>query len=345
MEMLTPTHDGGRGGVYPRPVRTVLAFNSKSGLGRARLLASSLACSLHEHGITATPVDVAAADGDQRLDDLTNLGAGRCMLIAVGGDGTVRRLLTWARQPNVVLAHLGAGNENLFARGFGLPRGPDELARAVAVAVARRGDLERSHRLDLMELDLSDAAGGLRRELACIMLSSGPDSIVVRRLDSAARGLPGHLAYVVPVLGGLSAMRLPRLKVEVDGSLLAEDEAGWLMVANMADYALGLNPCGQAKSDDGLLDVLFVPRQGLGQSLELVTEVTRQGAGHMPGARRLRGSNVRVSTDDPAGLTLQADGDMLPRTGTMTKPLCEVRINVVRNQVRVLRCESGAAGS
>jgi diacylglycerol kinase family enzyme len=92
------------------------------------------------------------------------------------------------------------------------------------------------------------------------------------------------------------------------------------------------------------MDVLFVPRQGLGQSLELVMEVARQGAGHMPGARRLRGSSVRVSTDDPTRLTLQADGDMLPRTGTMTAPLCEFRVNVVRHQVRVLRCDTGGAG-
>jgi diacylglycerol kinase (ATP) len=341
--MLAPKRDGGTGGVYPRPVRAVLAFNSKSGLGRGRLLASRLAGSLHEHGVAAMPVDVAGADGDERLGDLTTAGAGHCVLVAVGGDGTVRRLLPWARQPHVVLAHLGAGNENLFARGFGLPRRPEELA--MAIAAARRGGLEESHRLDVMELDLADAAGRVTREQACIMLSSGPDSIVVRRLDSAARGMPGHLAYVVPVLGGLAAMDLPRLKVEVDGKLLTENEAGWLMVANMADYALGLNPCGQAKFDDGLIDVLFVPRQGLGQSLELVMEVARQGAGHMPGAKRLRGSNLRVSTNDPAGLTLQADGDMLPRTGTMTAPLCEVRINAVRHQVRVLRCEAGAVGT
>lgn len=257
------------------------------------------------------------------------------MLVAVGGDGTVRRLLPWARQSGVTLAHLGAGNENLFARGFGLPRGPRELA--AAIATWRDGGSMRCRPLDVLELELTDTRGGVVSEQACIMLSTGPDSVVVRKLDSAARILPGHLAYISPVIGGLAAMTLPRLRVEVDGACVAANEAGWLMVANMPDYALGLNPCGQARCDDGLVDVLFVPRQGLGQSLELVTEVARQGAGHMAGARQVRGRTVRIRTESATGLTLQADGDMLPRAGTLAEPMCQVRITALPQKVRVLR--------
>ncbi len=178
--------------------------------------------------------------------------------VLVGGDGTVHHALDAAVTHGVAVYHVPCGNENLFAREFGMRREPDAVVEAI----------ERVHAGGVRAIDLGqwrceivDEVGGasMRSGWFAIMLSVGPDAGVIERLDSAPRRFGGKAAYVEPVLRALWRPTIPRVRVVVDGREWIAGERGMLVVANMRQYALRIDPARGARADDGELDAAFVP--------------------------------------------------------------------------------------
>src|SRR5262249_9784036 len=101
------------------------------------------------------------------LGDARALAGVRCV-VAAGGDGTVASVIN-ELAADVPLAVMALGNENLFARAFGLPADPLVLARAIVAGRTRRLALGRA----------TTSAGPRRFGL---MLSAGFDADVIHRM-------------------------------------------------------------------------------------------------------------------------------------------------------------------
>ena len=197
-------------------------------------------------------------------------------------------------RPDVPLAVLPLGNENLFARELGFTRDVAALARAVAAG--------RSRRIDL------GCVGG---RLFSLMVTAGFDAAVIHRLARWRAGAQGlrrvrHLSYVRPILRTIRHYPYPVVELEADGVTARGAHA---MVFNLRAYALRLGLAPDARADDGLMDWLVLERPGLGRLLSYVTDVVLGRHRRRPDVQYGRARCVRIAAE--SAVPVQADGDAL----------------------------------
>jgi diacylglycerol kinase family enzyme len=234
-------------------------------------------------------------------------GALRCV-VAAGGDGTLQEVLN--RAPDVPVALLPLGTENLAAGYCGLARSPRALAEIVARGRRRRIDAAR--------------AGD---RTFCLMAGAGFDAAVVHRTHRRRRGHITRLSYGLPILRELQDYRYPRIDVEVMGT--GEVLRGAMaFVFNVPRYGLGLPIAVRASPDDGLLDLYLFERPGRFALARYLLAVVRGRHLGLPDVSYRQATGFRLSS--PERVPLQTDGDpagwlpatveVLPRKLTLLVP-------------------------
>lgn len=293
-----------------------MVYNRGSGRGKAERAAARFARALVEAGIAARLRAVGSAAANGHTPEL---------LVLVGGDGTVLHAIDDAIALGAAVYHVPLGNENLFAREFGMTREPGDLLRAIG-----RWSIDR------IDVGVVRGAGGEARRFA-IMLSVGPDASVIHRMERHGRSAAGHLAYLEPVGEEVSDPRLAAVTARVDGRLVVDGEVGAVIVANQRHYAFGVDPARHADPRDGLLDLVFVPAEGINGVIRAAAWARIGRLGHLPGVRIVRGREIEV--DAPGGLA-QVDGealhlDMAYRVGVEAGALAVLaaRVGVERRMV------------
>ncbi len=273
-----------------------IAANAASGRGRGRVAVARLVRELERLGLE--PRVAWTLDERKAMVALaSSRKAGRCRcLVAAGGDGTVAALIN--ERPDVPIAVMPAGTENLFARHFGFGRHPARAASRIA-----RG---RAEPLDLGVID------GRRFAL---MAGFGFDADVVSRHHAARVGRTGQLrttdraAYVEPVLRSTFGYRFPPLTVTAEGGDGRRETltGTTAFVFNLPRYALGLPFAPSAVGDDGWLDLVVFRDPGAFRALHYLWLVVRGLHLDRPGIehRRVR----RVAIEAAATVPIQLDGD------------------------------------
>jgi len=231
-------------------VQVLIISNSKSGRGRgAKAAAEARAWLESSAGGGHTVLEVAGGPGaDQPRMEREAAGSG--VIVVAGGDGSVHHAAPIAMRTGVPIYHLPCGNENLFAREFGMTRSPQDLSNAIAGGRVERVDIGRFR------------SGDATAKHFLLMASFGPDASVVHRLAASRTRATGHLAYAKPVAAEFWRPHLPQLSVWLDGKAVVEDQRGILVIANCRRYALGIDPCHRASMTDGKLNFAFLPCSG-----------------------------------------------------------------------------------
>jgi diacylglycerol kinase (ATP) len=274
-------------------LRVTVIYNPGSGRGRAARIAARFERALREGGHELVMRRVGAAGGGGETD----------LLLLLGGDGTVKFALDEAVSRRIAVYHVPLGNENLFAREFGMTRDPATLLGAmrggrvvemdVGVVRGRRGD---------------DLGSGHAAERFAIMLSIGPDASVIHHMERWGREVGGHLAYLAPIAEELAAPRIVPITAEVDGMRVVDARPGLVVVANLRRYGFAINPARDADPSDGLLDLVFIPATSPGPLL-LAAAFGRFGRlDRVRGVVSARGRDIRLNA--PGGLA-QVDGEAL----------------------------------
>ena len=198
----------------------LVTFNPISGAGRAERLASGLR---DEARVAGLDLELRETSPGPAEDWLRPALAGREALVVVGGDGAIRRAAPEAARADVPLVHYPAGNENLFARDFGMTADP------AAWSPLRFG---RRHRVDLVHVEMPDRSP----EVVVLMASFGLDAEVVHDLDARRTGGVNNLSYVLPIARQLLAYEAPVISARVDGEVVAERVPGFGLIANSSQY-------------------------------------------------------------------------------------------------------------
>ncbi len=291
--------------------------NPRAGRGKGRIAAQHVADRLRAAGFRVNVVPVGpGVDGSVVAEQVARSNA----VVAAGGDGTVHHaaaaILASARtgqgEPPPIY-HLPWGNENLFAREFGMDRHAATLVRAlrkreirvVDVAWIRPGIRSGGS-------ESSEPVAERRPTLFLIMAGFGPDASVIHRLDASRSRAVGHLAYVRPILAELRAPSFPRVRVVADGREIVDGCVGMLVVANCRQYASRLNPARGATMTDGLLDVVFMPCATVHRALGWAVRCRFGRQGRRPDLVAATGREVHVERCDGSGdLPCQVDGESL----------------------------------
>lgn len=250
-------------------------------------------------------VHVAGSRRDMRERVSAAVEAGSPLVVAIGGDGTVRDVATILMGRQTPLAIVPAGTANLFAATVGVPGDAERAARAIADARDRPVDLG-------VATWGTDDGGASEPRIFVVAAGLGFDALLMAATDSAAKRRLGRYAYFLTGARMVRHVRGVPVRLEADGTVV-ETTAIQVLVANGGDLLPGLvGPALPIDPDDGLLDVLVVEGRGLLDGIRGGLEVLlRRGMGPSGSgrSRRLRAAQVRV--DGPAGQPVEVDGDLV----------------------------------
>lgn len=288
------------GTAYSGPMRALLIHNPAAGQRDATQDLHEATDILAEHG-WRLEMRRTRAQGEATAMARQAAEQGYDMVVAVGGDGTLREVVSGLAASETVLGTLPVGTGNVWARNLGIPfwtpTSPSALQEAARILVdgtIRRIDLGRigEHHF------LLHAGVGFDARVA---LEVEP------RRKAAMRGLR-NLGYVATVLGLAFSMRGARMTITVDGRTIRQ-RALMVLVLNAQFYAGSFRVAPKAFLDDGLLDVYVFKGSS---TLDTVGHIGKLILGlHLrdPQAEFFQARRIDVRGDAP--LPVQADGDPL----------------------------------
>lgn len=273
-------------------MRITCLYNPISGRGRGPVEVAKLSAVLEAKGHEVRRLPTRPP-GETETDRLAGEIEGTDLLVVLGGDGAVRIAVPAAGRAGVPIYQFPMGTENLFAKAFGMRRGAAALLSAIEAWTIRR--------IDTGLLRCGDAV-----ERFTIMASIGFDSAVVHDLAANRRGAITRWSYARPILRQLRRWRPPRLEVRIDGEPIFSGRA-FLMVANLPDYARGLDPAKWADPSDGELDAVVFPTAG---STDLFAWAALVATGlHLHDRRLIYRIGRRIEVESPGPVEVQLDGD------------------------------------
>jgi len=216
--------------------------------------------------------------------------AGARLVVAVGGDGTVRACAQALTGTSVPLAIVPRGTANLAARALGLP------ARLNAALACAFGGHER-------RIDLATADG----ITFVAMAGLGTDAAVVGATPARLKTTAGWLAYAA-VGTWHTRGRHAAFGISLDGTPLAAT-AGSVVVGNAGLLPGGFRLLPDARLDDGELDVGVLAPSSLldwGVVARRVLAASRRDDARLA---RYRARRVEIRAD--RDLPRQVDGEMI----------------------------------
>jgi len=183
---------------------------------------------------------------------------GATMVIAAGGDGTVRSVAEALRGTGVSMAVVSAGTGNLLARNLDLPTG--SVRESVDIAF---NGYDRAIDLGMVEIvrDNDDH----EEHAFLVMAGLGLDAKMIKNTSTKLKKAVGWLAYVDGIARSIPELRPVRLRFSVDGAPNRSLTAHTVIIGNCGALPGGLLLMPEAKPDDGILDMAaLVPRGRFG---------------------------------------------------------------------------------
>ncbi len=215
------------------------------------------------------------------------------MIVAVGGDGTVREIahgLEGSDKPLLIVPH---GTENLLANELGF----DERLKTIIKA------FEAEY---IRPLDLGSANGKCFTTIA----GFGFDGQVVNRVSKQRKGHIDHFDYFWPIWRTSWNYKFNPMKIEIDGEEIFNGPS-LVFVGNISRYAVGIQILRYADFGDGLLDVcIYKCASKVRLAKHAVMTVLKQHANSADVIYR-QGKNIIVSSITDAVMT-EIDGDPGP---------------------------------
>ena len=173
------------------------------------------------------------------------LSEGAELLFVWGGDGTAQRSIDALAGSETPLAIVPAGTANLLATNLGIPQDIEQ-----AVSIGLRGERRK--------LDV----GRFNGERFAVMAGAGFDASMIQEADGGLKDRLGRLAYVWTGSRNLRAKAF-NAKIKVDGVPWYAGAASCILVGNVGRLFGGIEVFGDARPDDGRLEIGVVNADGV----------------------------------------------------------------------------------
>jgi diacylglycerol kinase (ATP) len=184
------------------------------------------------------------------------LESGASMVIAAGGDGTVRAVAEAMVDGDASLALLPSGTGNLLARNLHLTLG--DLDHSLETAFE---GVDRSVDVGRIEIERDDRSKS--RHVFVVMAGLGIDAKMLAATSDELKKHIGWLAYVGALMTALRDKNQLRLRYSLDGSPTRAIRAHTIIVGNCGLLPANILLLPDAAVDDGLFDIVLLRPKGI----------------------------------------------------------------------------------
>lgn len=227
----------------------------------------------------------------------TALRKGRTLIVAAGGDGTLNEVINGVGEnlgaAVVGLIPLGTGND--FARTIGVAPDVDKAIDLILTGETRAIDVVRVTS-DEVRYFVNVSAGGF-------------SGLVNEKLTPEMKKTWGPLAYLRSAAAALPELRAYRTTLAFDNTESLMLELYNVVVANGRYVAGGTMIAPQASVDDGLLDVVLIPKRPAGE-LALVAAQIAMGA-HLSSESIVFRRAASLTVKSEPGMWFNVDGELV----------------------------------
>ena len=204
------------------------------------------------------------------------LEEGTQRLFVWGGDGTVQQSIDAMAESDAALAILPAGTANLLATNLGIPQDIEQ-----AVSIGLRG---KPRKLDV---------GRFNGEGFAVMAGAGFDASMIQQADGTMKDRLGRVAYVWAGSENLRSKPF-KAKIEIDGVPWYKGEASCILVGNVGRLFGGIEVFGDARPDDGRLEVGVVHADGITDWLRTLARTAVGQAERSPLVQATSATKIKV---------------------------------------------------
>ncbi len=245
------------------------------------------------------------------------LAAGAQLVLASGGDGTVRAVAHALRGSGVSLGIIPGGTGNLLARNLGLPL--SDTAESVAIAFS---GADRT--IDAGVAEFTRADGTQFQDGFVVMAGLGLDAALIANTNSALKQRVGWLAYVESGMRSLPGADKIHIRYRIDGQSEHSAHVGMILTGNCGVLPGNIELMPGAELDDGELDIAVLQPRNLFGWLTIWRKVGWEdrvlrrsalgrrivrytGSDTSKMLTYLRGRGVTIRVDEPQEVELDGD--------------------------------------
>jgi len=255
-----------------------ILVNPASGGGKALDRVKPVAAILRDSGAEVTIVHSLGID--HSVAEVALAAKSGETIVACGGDGMLASVAGAVIENDAALGIIPSGRGNDFARMLRLlDSTPERTAHTLLEG-------------DPTPVDVIGANG--RVVLGSVY--AGVDSLASEIVDRAHR-LPSSLHYPYAAVRALLTYQPTRYTVTVDGATVVV-EAYSVVIANSGYYGKGMHVAPAAVVDDGILEVVVIPKASRLKLIRLMPKVYDGSHVEVPAVLTFRGASVMLSAKD-----------------------------------------------
>jgi len=187
------------------------------------------------------------------------------MVIAAGGDGTVRVVAEALQDSKASLALLPSGTGNLLARNLNLTL--DDIDNALTVAFSGR-----DRAIDIGVIDIETSKGRDRRSYV-VMAGLGIDAKMLANTDDDLKKRAGWLAYVDALRKALLDKNQLEFRYSLNGAKTRKVRAHTIIVGNCGALPANILLLPDAAVDDGEFDIVLLRPEGFFGWVQIIFKV------------------------------------------------------------------------
>ncbi len=277
----------------PSPEKILIIYNPISSAGNTEALACKLEMELAFHGKTVT-----VQTSEKKMKGYTRIAddiAASDLVVVVGGDGTIRKLLDTINKTNTPIYAIPGGNESLFARSYEMSIRSDDLLQAIAAGTC----LQQFYGLI--------SGKGIQGEKPFFhMASMGLDSLTIKNIGKR-KGPLNDSIYLWHGLRALCSLHHPTVSVSVDGQPVIDHGSGYIIIANNSAYARNLQLVPTANPSRHELVAGFLPGARHQHELVKAMKILQHKPANLP-MHYYSGKKIACTLHQKS-YPLQVDGD------------------------------------
>lgn len=282
--------------------KPVVIVNPRSGGGLSQKRWAALVGPLSD-GLGPFEARFTERPGHARVIAHDEAMAGRKLVIACGGDGTISEVADGLVEAggDAELGVIPRGTGGDFCRGLGIGKGVFAAAERVRTSAPRR--------LDVGRVTFCDRDGEERSRHFVNVASVGFSSVVAERANRSSKRLGGRLSFLSAVISSLATYDNAEVLVAVDGREARRTTMLLAAVGNGRFFGGGMKICPEAVLDDAHFD--FVVVGDLGRA-KVVAKIHRIYSGHhltMPEVQQVRCRKLCLTPVDGKAIPIEIDGE------------------------------------